>query len=120
MERDPSQPRDYGGDRGRDVGDESPGILRDQAPDILSPIDESSPVSGHVPASDHRPASIAESPEHDWDAASKVIYPLLRAPGAQGLVVADIDAEALAADSARSHSQPLVDEGPSGLRSSMR
>src|SRR4030095_5243057 len=42
-------------------------------------------------------------------------YPLLRPPGTQGLIVAQIDAAALAADSARSHSQPLVDEGPAGL-----
>jgi len=115
MERDPNRASDYGADTGRDLGDEPPGLLRDHAPDILSPIDESSPVSGHVPAPDHGPPSIAESPEQNWGAASKVIYPLLRPPGGQGLIVAEIDAGALAADSARGHSQPLVDEGPVGL-----
>jgi len=98
----------------RDFGDEPPASFRDAAPDVLAPIDESAPVSGHVPAPDHV-TSIAESPEHDWSAASAIIYPLLRPPGAQGLVVADIDAAALAADQSRSHSQPLVDEGPAGL-----
>ena len=115
MERDPSRASDYGADTGRDLGDEPPGSFRDHAPDILSPIDASAPVSGHVPAPDHGPPSIAESPEQNWGAASKVIYPLLRPLGVQGLVVAEIDAAALAADSARGHSQPLIDEGPGGL-----
>jgi hypothetical protein len=116
MERDPREAGDFGRDALRDLGDEPPASIRDRAPDILSPIDESAPVSGHIPAPppDHA-ALIAESPEHDWKAASEIIYPLLRPPGAQGLIVADIDAATLAADQARSHSQPLVDEGPAGL-----
>lgn len=116
MERDPRDAGDVGRDLARDLGDEPPASIRDRPPDILSPIDDSAPVSGHIPAPppDHA-ALIAESPEHDWNAASEVIYPLLRPPGAQGLVVADIDAAMLAADQARSHSQPLVDEGPAGL-----
>jgi uncharacterized protein YtpQ (UPF0354 family) len=59
--------------------------------------------------------SIAESPEHDWTAASALIYPLLRPVGTLGMDVATIDASVLATDSLRSHSQPLVDEGPCGL-----
>src|SRR3954469_15049078 len=116
MERDAHEASDFGRERGRDLGDEQPGSLRDAAPDVLAPIDQSAPVSGHVSGggADHA-TSIAESPEHDWAAASAVIYPLLRPPGTQGLAVADIDARALAADQARSHSQPLVDEGPAGL-----
>lgn len=115
MDRDPTEAGDYGADP-RDLGDEPPAALRDRAPDVLAPIDPDAPVSGHVPAPapDHA-ALIAESPEHDWTAASAVIYPLLRAPGATGLVMAEIDASVLAADQARSHSQPLVDEGPAGL-----
>jgi hypothetical protein len=114
MERDPDEASEHERDLVRDFGDEPPASFRDAAPDVLAPIDDSSPVSGHVPAHSHA-ASIAESPEHDWSAASAIIYPLLRAPGAQGLVVADIDAAALAADQTRSHSQPLIDEGPAGL-----
>src|SRR3954454_3054422 len=114
MDRDPSEASDYGRNHARDLGDEPPSSLRDTAPDILARIDATSPVSGHHPAAEHV-ASPAESPEHDWDAASAVLFPLLRPPGAQGLVVAEIDAAALAADAGRTHSQPLVDEGPCGL-----
>src|SRR2546422_6998610 len=114
MERDPREASDDGRDLARDLGDEPPSSIRNRGPDILAPIDESAPVSGHVPASPHV-ASAAESPEHDWEAASAVLFPLLRPPGGQGLVVAEIDAAALAADAARSHSQPLIDEGPCGL-----
>ena len=114
MEREPGEASDFGrGDRG--LADEPPASIRDTAPDILSPIDASSPVSGHHPVPDHAPSSIADSPEQNWEAASAILFPALRPPGTQGLVVADIDADALAADAARSHSQPLVDEGPGGL-----
>ena len=106
---------DAGRDELRDLADDATGALRDTPPDVLSPIDASAPVSGHVPAPDAHAASIAESPEHDWSAASAILYPLLRPSGTQGLEVASIDAAALAADSSRSHSQPLVDEGPAGL-----
>jgi len=116
MERDPGEASDYGRNDGRDLGDEPPPSFRDRPPDVLAPIDESAPVSGHVPAPEHSAsASIAESPEHDWNAASAIIFPLLRPPGVQGLLMANIDAGVLAADQARSHSQPLVDEGPAGL-----
>jgi hypothetical protein len=115
MERDPSEASDFGVDL-RDLGDEPPASFRDAAPDILAPIDASSPVSGHVPAPEHSAsASIADSPEQSWDAASAIIFPALRPPGTQGLVVAEINPEALAADAARNHSQPLIDEGPGGL-----
>jgi len=114
MERDPEGGSDYGSDIGRDLGDESPGALRDTAPDILAPIDASSPVSGHLPPRESS-GSIAASPEHDWSAASAILFPILRPPGTPGMVVADIDEAALSADAARSHSQPLIDEGPCGL-----
>ncbi len=113
MEREPNEASDYGADT-RDLGDEPPGSIRDTAPDFLSPIDASSPVSGHQPAPEST-TSIADSPEQSWDAASAIIFPALRPPGAQGLRVADLDPDALAADAARSHSQPLVDDGPGGL-----
>ena len=57
-------------------------------------------------------SSLAETPEHDWSAASAVIYPALRPVGTHGLRVSDIDPDVLAAEANRSHSQPLVDEGP--------
>ena len=116
MERDFTDDGDTGRDELRDLADEATGALRDAPPDPLAPIDPDAPVSGHTPvAPDAHAVSIAESPEHDWTAASAILYPLLRPTGTQGLEVASIDAGALAADSSRSHSQPLVDEGPAGL-----
>jgi hypothetical protein len=113
MEREPSEASDYGVDL-RDIGDEPPGSIRDAAPDILSPIDASSPVSGHIPAPD-TPSTIADAPEQSWDAASEIIFPVVRAPGTQGLAIGEVNPEALAAEASRSHSQPLLDEGPVGL-----
>ena len=111
MERDAAGGSDFGRD---DMGDEAPGALRDHAPDVLAPIDESSPVSGHMPPHETT-VSMAESPEHDWAAAEPIIVPLLRPTGTQGMAVTSVDATALASDSVRSHSQPLVDEGPCDL-----
>jgi hypothetical protein len=114
MERDLQGGSDYGNDLARDLGDEPPGTLRDHAPDLLGPIDASAPVSGHIrPPASH--GSIAESPEHDWSAASSILFPILRPPGTPGNRVADLDQEALSADASRSHSQPLIDDGPAGL-----
>ena len=112
MEREPQGGSDYGLDLRRDMGDEPPGTIRDTAPDVLAPIDASAPVSGHVPAADSHASSIADSPEQNWTAAAAVIYPALRPVGTHGLQVSEIDAAALAAEANRSHSQPLVDEGP--------
>jgi len=117
MERDLEGGSDYGSDIARDLGDEPPGTLRDKAPDLRSPIDASAPVSGHVrpPGPSVPSSSIAESPEHDWTAAARILFPILRPPGTPGMVVANIDEAALLADAGRSHSQPLIDEGPAGL-----
>jgi hypothetical protein len=114
MDRDLQGGSDYGRDELHDLADESPGILRDTAPDVLAPIDASAPVSGHVPAPEFH-ASIAESPEHDWSAAEPLLFPLLRPSGTQGMAVTEVDPTALAAESSRNHSQPLVDEGPCDL-----
>ena len=111
MDREPQGGSDYGLDLRRDIGDEPPGSIRDTAPDVLAPIDADAPVSGHVPAPEHS-SSVTETPEHDWGAASAVIYPALRPVGTHGLVMSEIDADVLAAEANRSHSQPLVDEGP--------
>jgi hypothetical protein len=113
MERDPQGGSDFGQDM-RNAGDEQPGALRDTAPDVLAPIDNTAPVSGHTqpPSSS---GSVTESPEHDWSAASRIIFPALRPVGEQGLTVASLTPESLSADSSRTHSQPLVDEGPCGI-----
>ena len=114
MEREPQGGSDFGQDLARDVGEE-PGALRDAAPDLRAPIDESAPVSGHVVAAASS-GSIAETPEHDWSAAERIIFPALRPVGTQGLTATDVSAEALAADATtRQHSQPIVDEGPCGI-----
>src|SRR5436190_13893885 len=115
MERDRGESSDFGRNLS-DLGDEQPSSMRDTAPDFLSPIDPAAPVSGHViaPVAEHA-SSIADSPEQNWSTASAILYPILRPPGLQGLVVAEIDEATLAADATRHHSQPLVDEGPCGL-----
>jgi len=98
----------------RDLGDEPPPAWRDSAPDILAPIDETAPVSGHVPASDVG-ASPSLAVEHDWEAASIHVFPVLRPVGTNGTMLADIDAETLAAEGLKKHALPLIDPGPGGL-----
>lgn len=114
MEREPHGGSDYGIDHRRELGDEPAPSIRDAPPDILGPIDASAPVSGHIPAPESS-GSVAEAPEQDWAAASKIIYPALRPVGTQGLAVSTIDPDTLSADATRGHSQPLVDEGPCGI-----
>lgn len=114
MEQDPPGGTDVGLDIGRDLGDESPATIRDSAPDYLAPIDESSPVSGHAPAPEPT-SSPVDAPEQDWGHAKELLYPAFRPIGTQGLELASIDRLQLAAHSAQSHAQPLIDEGPAGL-----
>jgi len=114
MERDPAEGSQEERGFDRDLADDATGALRDAPPDILAPIDASAPVSGHIIAREAG-HSITEAPEHDWNAASAILFPLLRPAGTHGLAVTDVDEDALAADTSRSHSQPLVDEGPAGL-----
>ncbi len=114
MDPETRGPRDYGRDPERDFGDEPNPAIRDAPPDYLGQIDGSSPVSGHVRA----PApsgSIVEAPEHDWGHAAALVFPALRPVGTQGIRLADIDRDSLAAHAAKAHSQPLVDDGPAGL-----
>ena len=98
----------------RDLGDEPPPAWRDAPPDVLSPIDENAPVSGHVPASDAG-ASPALAVEHDWTAAAPNIFPVLRPEGTHGTMLADLDADALAAEGLKKHALPVIDAGPAGL-----
>jgi hypothetical protein len=115
MERDPYEGgTDVGRDIGRDLGDEPPGALRDTAPDILSPIDESAPVSGHVPRPESS-GSAVDSPEHDWGLAREIVRPAFRPVGTHGLSLETVDRESLAQHAMQTHAQPLLDTGPAGL-----
>jgi uncharacterized protein YtpQ (UPF0354 family) len=113
MEREPQGGSDYGRDLQRDLGDERKSAIRDTAPDYLAPIDAASPVSGHVPAPANQ-GSAAETPEHDWGAAAKIIFPILRPVGTTGMASADFDPETLSA-APHGHTQPILDEGPCGI-----
>jgi len=114
MDRESQGGSDIGRDYERDLGDETPAALRDTAPDYLAPIDASAPVSGHSPAPVHA-TSPADAPEQDWSVARDLLYPAFRPVGTLGLAVDSIDREQLAAHSAQSHAQPLLDVGPAGL-----
>jgi hypothetical protein len=114
MERDLTGRSDFGRDD-RDLGDEPPASFRDTAPDLLAPIDASAPVSGHVVGPETPHVSIADTPEHDWDAAATILFPLLRPTGTHGLPITEIDPTTLAAEAVRSHAQPILDEGPCDL-----
>ena len=114
MERDPDGGTDIGRDLERELADEPPASMRDSAPDYLAPIDESSPVSGHSPVPEST-SSPADSPEQDWTRARDIIYPAFRPVGTLGLAIESFDREALAAHSAQSHAQPLLDIGPAEL-----
>ncbi len=103
-----------GSDVGRDLSDEPLAVIRDTAPDYLAPIDSTSPVSGHTPAPEST-SSAMDSPEHDWARAHDLIYPGFRPVGTQGLDLASLDRDALAAQGTMSHAQPLLDSGPAGL-----
>jgi hypothetical protein len=97
------------------VVDEIPeGSLREEAPDPLAPLDPNAPVSGHVPAPESG-GLIAETPEHDWAAASGLLFPLFRPVGTSGMTVTEFDPATVIAQGARSHAQPLLDEGLCGL-----
>ena len=113
MERDLGG-SDVGLDIERELGDAPPATLRDSAPDYLAPIDADAPVSGHVPPPESHSA-IADSPEHDWGVASKLVFPAFRPVGTLGLAVESFDRDNMAGRSAQSHAQPLLDQGPAEL-----
>lgn len=98
-----------------DLGDEPAPALRDRPPDVLAPIDENAPVSGHRPAPPEHRVPASEAPEHDWEAASSRLFPLLRPVGSRGTPLADLDADRLAAEASKSHAQPILDDGPAGI-----
>ena len=105
---------DVGSDVHRRRDDESLPVYRDTAPDPLAPIDPNAPVGRH--AIDFPDAPVASlSPEHDWSAAARLIFPLLRPAGTPGIHVTGVDPAVLIATANQSHAQPLVDDGPCGL-----
>jgi hypothetical protein len=97
-----------------DIGDEPPGGLRDEAPDVLAPIDPDSPIGGHRTPPSGGP-SILDSPEQDWTAASALVVPLLRPPGTHGTPLVDIHREELETEGRRAHALPVIDAGPEDL-----
>ena len=113
MDREPGG-HDVGRDLERDFGGEPPPAIRDTPPDYRAPVDPSAPVSGHTPPT-RSFSGVADSPEHDWGHAKQVIYPAFRPVGTKGLALDSIDPAMLAAHSAQSHAQPIIDEGPGGL-----
>jgi hypothetical protein len=114
MELDIPGGSDVGRDLERDMGESPPATIRDTAPDYLSPIDASAPVSGHAPPAVSTTA-VADSPEHDWELASALIYPAFRPVGTLGLAIDSIDRGSLLARATLSHAQPLLDQGLAGL-----
>jgi hypothetical protein len=97
-----------------DLGDQPAPAWRDQAPDVLTPIDPDAPVSGHHPA-DPGGSSPALAPEQDWQAAAAILMPLLRPVGSSGTRMADLDQAQLASEGLKAHATPLLDDGPSDL-----
>lgn len=96
-----------------DVEDATEGALRDQPPDLRSPIDPGAPVGGHHPPPETNP--IHDTPEHDWSVAATLVVPMLRPVGSHGTRLAEVDREQLAREGLRGHALPVVDDGPEGL-----
>lgn len=67
------------------------------------------------PTSVYDPHLASSAPEHDWAAAAKVLFPVLRPPGTAGTAMASFDRERLALEYQHPHAQPLVDPGPADL-----
>jgi hypothetical protein len=105
----PTESSDYG----RAFDADQAGLLRDTAPSIREPISADSPVSGHRPAPDQLTVAAADAPEHDFEAARRIILPAFRPIGTQGRPISSLRAGA--PEGSASHAQPLLDEGPVGL-----
>ena len=96
-----------------DIGDAPEGAIRDQAPDLRSPIDPRAPIGGHHPPAEA--SSILDTPEHDWTIAASLVIPMLRPPGSHGTNLSQIRPDQLASEGLRGHAMPVVDDGPAGL-----
>lgn len=98
----------------RDLGDEPAPAWRDEAPDLLAPIDPDAPVSGHRRAPEG-PAGPSHAPEQDWDAARAVLVPVLRPVGTLGTRLDTLDPVRLASEGMKTHASPILDPGPCDL-----
>ena len=58
---------------------------------------------------------LADSPEHDWGIASKLVFPAFRPIGTQAWRWPSFDRDNMTGRSAQSHAQPLLDQGPAEL-----
>lgn len=96
-----------------DIDDAPEGALRDQPPDLRSPIDPTAPIGGHHPPAEMSP--IHDTPEHDWSVAATLVVPMLRPAGSHGTRLSEVDQEQLAREGLRGHALPVVDDGPVGL-----
>jgi uncharacterized protein YtpQ (UPF0354 family) len=67
------------------------------------------------PTSAYDPHLASSAPEHDWAAAARVLFPVLRPPGTAGTPMASFDRERLALEFQHPHAQPLLDPGPADL-----
>jgi hypothetical protein len=108
-ERDPSD---------RPASEPSPDAAREGEPETSTPAETEpgSPgsVSGHrVPV--RRPGSTLDAPEHDWTAARERVFPLLHPPETHGIPF-DWVRERATFSGPASHTQPLVGDGPAGLK----
>jgi hypothetical protein len=104
-----------GTDYGLKPDEESPGALRDSAPNVLAPIDASAPVSGHTTVFHDPVAVISLAPEHDFSAAAALIVPAFRPVGTQGTPINELLTDGAPAGMTKPHTQPLIDEGPCGI-----
>jgi hypothetical protein len=107
----PKKPRAGGRKAKADSGDKPPPEVRD-APPVGQTADGT--VSGHV-APPVSTRSMVDTPEHDWGRAARIVLPALRPVGTQGVRADKLDRDALLAQAAKSHPQPLLDDGPLGL-----
>jgi uncharacterized protein YtpQ (UPF0354 family) len=74
--------------------------------------DDAAPVEPTaVTAADHAAGPVSLTPEHSWEAAAPILYPVLRPAGTHGLHLAGITTPASAAGNV----EPLLDDGPADL-----
>ena len=90
--------------------------LRDDAPDVLSPIDENAPVSGHHAGRRRRTARIAAVARARLGRPPRITSTRSSArPGTHGTPLAEIDDASLAQEGLKKHALPLIDPGPADL-----
>lgn len=98
LDREPDNAAEPGPDAAPDTAPDAPA-----APEF---VPDYAPYDPHLASS---------APEHDWTAAAAMLFAVLRPPGTQGMAMAEVDLETLAADGMHAHAQPLLDPGPADL-----